>query len=141
MFWNYANSKLKTRERILDLFTQGGTQTLTTDDTEKANVLSNFFASVFTKEPVDELPTTSTKNVVYPMEELQVDEKCVEKILQNLRPSKSPGTDGLHPRVLKELSGILATPLTMIFKSSFFGYEFNTRKLEDSQYHPIVQKR
>ena len=73
---------------------------------------------MFTKEPVDELPTTSTKNVVYPMEELQVDEKCVEKILQNLRPSKSPGTDGLHPRVLKELPGILATLLTMIFKSS-----------------------
>jgi len=48
----------------------------------------------------------------------EVDEKCVEKILQNLRPSKSPGPDGLHPRVLKELSSILATLLTMIFKLS-----------------------
>ena len=52
------------------------------------------------------------------MEELNIDEKSVEKILKNLQPSKSPGPDGIHPRILKELSGTLATPLTMIFKSS-----------------------
>ena len=100
------------------MFSQRDTQTLATEDIEKANVLSDFFASVFTKEPVDELPTVCTKNIPYPMEELNIDEKSVEKILKNLRPSKSPGPDGIHPRILKELSGTLAIPLTMIFKSS-----------------------
>jgi len=36
----------------------------------------------------------------------------------DLKASKSPGPDGIHPRVLKELVCELAEPITMIFKSS-----------------------
>lgn len=33
--------------------------------------------------------------------------------------SNSPESDQLHPRVLKELSNILATPLVIIFQKSY----------------------
>ena len=44
----------------------------------------------------------------------------MEKLLRDLKPSKSPGPDGIHPRVLKELAAEVATPLQIIFQSSVF---------------------
>jgi len=52
------------------------------------------------------------------MESLNIDKNTVEKNLSDLKPSKSPGPDGIHPRVLKELAAEVATPLQMIFQSS-----------------------
>jgi hypothetical protein len=42
----------------------------------------------------------------------------VFKKLKNLKVDKSPGPDGLHPKVLKEMAGILDLPLTMLFNKS-----------------------
>ena len=39
-----------------------------------------------------------------------------KKMLDNLNPNKSPGPDGIHPRVLRELSTELAIPLRDIFQ-------------------------
>lgn len=46
-FWKYVNSKLKTRQGIGNLLKSDGS--LTINDTEKAEVLNNFFSSVFTR--------------------------------------------------------------------------------------------
>ena len=40
------------------------------------------------------------------------------RMLTKLQPEKSPGPDGIHPRVLKECANILAMPLPAVFKSS-----------------------
>ena len=45
-FWRYVNSKLKTRQGICNLLKLDGS--LTINDTEKVEVLNNFFSSVFT---------------------------------------------------------------------------------------------
>ena len=42
----------------------------------------------------------------------------VEKKLENLKIGKSPGPDGIHPRVLKELAKELKMPLFIIFRKS-----------------------
>jgi hypothetical protein len=42
----------------------------------------------------------------------------VKKKLDKLKISKSPGPDGIHPRVLKEVSMSLCTPLSIIFETS-----------------------
>ena len=42
----------------------------------------------------------------------------VLKILLKLKTGKSPGPDGLHPRVLKEVATEIAPALTTIFKKS-----------------------
>lgn len=44
-------------------------------------------------------------------------EDVLEKLLA-LNSSKSPGPDGLHPRVLKELANELAEPLALVFQKS-----------------------
>ena len=47
-FWAYVNSKTKMRSGISDLKDENGT--MCSSDADKANILNNFFASVFTKE-------------------------------------------------------------------------------------------
>ena len=118
-FWKYANSKRKTRTGISELkYTHNGEITSTKNDQEKANVLANFFTSVFTNEPQGEIPTLQMRNPRYPYIEKNFEEKDVKKLLEELNPNKSMGPDGLHPKALKELSNILAKPLTMIFNKS-----------------------
>jgi len=61
-----------------------------------------------------------SKHIQYPKESLNIDKNTVEKLLRDLKPSKSPGPEpgGIHPRVLKELAAEVATPLQIIFQSS-----------------------
>ena len=48
---------------------------------------------------------------------METEEQMV-KALQSLKVDKSPGPDGLHPRVLKEVANEIAHPLTVLFNSS-----------------------
>ena len=45
------------------------------------------------------------------MEVLVIREENVKEILSGLNSGKSCGPDGIHPRLLQELSDILCTPL------------------------------
>lgn len=47
-----------------------------------------------------------------------ITEAIVAKLLAALKVSKAFGPDGVHPRVLRELSATLAVPLVLIFKTS-----------------------
>ena len=78
---------------------------------------SKYFASVFTNEPDGEFVKLEEKQIVQqsPLD-FSMDE--VRKLLQNLKTSKSPGPDGLHPRFVNELADDLCLPLYLIFKSS-----------------------
>ena len=49
---------------------------------------------------------------------IEITENLVYKKLEKLRISKSPGPDGMHPRVLKEMKHRLVRPLTLIFQNS-----------------------
>jgi hypothetical protein len=53
-FYAYARSKLKTKEGIADL--EDGKGSTATSDEDKANVLNDFFCSVFMKEGLEDLP-------------------------------------------------------------------------------------
>ena len=91
---------------------------LTDIDDERAEVLSNFFASVFTDEPpgnweISPPPTASTDDNL----ELTIND--IREELNRLDTSKLPGTDGVHPRVLFELREINLKPLLIIFQTSW----------------------
>ena len=88
-----------------------------TDD-EKAEVFSNFFASVFTDEPPGnwEISPPPTARID---DNLQLTMNDIREELNRLDTSKLPGPDGIHPRVLFELREIILKPLLIIFQTSW----------------------
>ena len=126
-FWQFIANKTKSRSTIPDLVLSDDDvdedgkikddATFTTDDQSKANRFNEFFASVFnskTKEPNTSLPARTEQKLT----DIVITNDKVLKILGKLKPGKSPGPDGLHPRVLKEIGPEIAPALTTIFKIS-----------------------
>ena len=152
-FWSYINKRLKTKSGIADLVmkTTGIEEVLTNSDKEKAEVLSEFFSSVYTKEPDADIPTLEEKHVDRPMDEISITTEEVLKKLQKLKIDKSPGPDAVHPRLLKELAEEISPALACIFnaslKSSILPEEWKTAhvtaifkkgiKKEAKNYRPV----
>ena len=59
-FYKYAQSKLKTRTGTPHFAREDGS--LTTTDKQKADLLNNFFSSVFTREDTNNMPDTVTSH-------------------------------------------------------------------------------
>jgi cell division protein FtsI/penicillin-binding protein 2 len=113
IFWQYANSKRKTKSGIAELkYKDGNGESKTTNgDKEKTEVLTDFFGSVFTEEPDGETPPFSQVHIEKQFEDRWFGENEIRKLLDEINPSKSPGPDGLHPKALRELSKVIARPL------------------------------
>ena len=59
-------------------------------------------------------------NTSYPtIQDLNITENGIAKLLSNLNPYKAAGPDGITSRVLKELSTDIAPILKIIFKRSY----------------------
>ena len=124
-FWNYAQSETKTKSSIPDLYADENKTKTTESNMEKVGVLADFFTSVFTQEPDSEFPNIEKKQVPE-LNDISINPEIVYEHLKNLKISKSPGPDGLHPRILKELKSVLSQPLAIIFNNSII-----TSKLPD----------
>lgn len=118
-FWKYVKSKTKITSSIAGLHTEptDSNSGITNDDTSKANILNNYFASVFTKEPLGDIPVIDSRTNKQ-MQINYIEKNEVEVLLNNLDINKSPSPDGYHPRLLKELHKEISEPLTNIFNSS-----------------------
>jgi len=53
-----------------------------------------------------ELPELQCKDLMYEMSLPDMRRKLIEKLLKDLKVSKSPGPDEIHPIVLKELATV-----------------------------------
>ena len=116
-FWSHVKEETKSKSTIGDLRDKDGD--LKTEDQEKANILNDFFSSVFTVEGNSELPD---------FEQKVKDEDCINQIeinavkvlkqLKSLNVSKSCGPDNCHPFFLKECAEEIYLPLTDIFQKS-----------------------
>ena len=119
-FWQYANSKRKTKTGISELKYQkeDGSEGITEGDKQKAEVLANFFSSVFTQEPDGDIPNIENVEISHPFQDKEISEEEVLKIMKDLKPNKSAGPDELHPKSLLEMKETLSKPLALIFNSS-----------------------
>ncbi|KAK3864509.1 hypothetical protein Pcinc_029814 [Petrolisthes cinctipes] len=114
--WRYVNSRLKTRSGIEDLKREDGSMARTSQ--EKAEEPTRFISTTFTQENlqlIPDLPVRSQGNLV---EDVVFSAEDILKKLKTLNPVKSPGPDGIHPRILVECAKQLCRPLTRLFDLS-----------------------
>ena len=104
--WSYIKSKTRVVQGVPDLYinnTKG--DDLTKIDSEKAQILSDFFASVYVSESSDDvLPHVNDKLLNHELPELTLTESMIAKKLGELDINKSCGPDQMHPHLLKEMA-------------------------------------
>lgn len=115
LFWSYVRSKTRTKTSIGQLETPDGN--CTNESSEKAEILNNYFASVFESEGSETLPDFEDRNFE-PLTDIEITQSKVSKAIDKLKPSKSQGPDNIHPKLIKECKESLLEPLEIIFKKS-----------------------
>ena len=116
-FWAYVKSKTKAKPGIPDLTSTRGQRTQ--NDQEKAEVLSEFFKSVFTVEGEDELPDCETKELNSgPLKNIVITFEQIMNKIKGLNVSKSPGPDNISPVIMKKIPEAFAKPLLIIYHTS-----------------------
>ena len=114
-FWEYTRSKMKTKCGIAPLLSDPENKdSLTFDDQEKANVLQDQFSSVFTQESCTDIPVLPPRTFST-ISNILITEEMVLLLLKALNVNKSVGPDGMHPKLLKELAGLIAEPIAKLF--------------------------
>ena len=97
-FWKYAQTKLKTRTGIPDLqLNSSNNITYTKNYQEKADILQEFFSSVFTEETPGDPPYFEKRKYDSELNDIQISSDMVKKKLLKIKVNKSPGPDKIHP--------------------------------------------
>jgi hypothetical protein len=113
-FWSYIKSLGKDQLGVQPLKQDG---LLHADSKTKASILNSQFQSVFTKEDMSNFPSKGP-SPHSSMEDINITEPGVLKLLQSIKQHKAAGPDEIPARVLKELAPDIAPILTKIFRFS-----------------------
>ena len=76
------------------------------------------FSSVFTREYTSSLPVPITQfngSESERLGQLVVTPEVVASTIRNMKENKSPGVDGISPKILKEIVEQIGTPLAHVF--------------------------
>ena len=118
LFWSHARRKMKTKVGVAPLLANvDDKESLVFDDKEKANILQQQFSSVFTKEPLHNIPSIKTRSHSK-IRTTVISVEAVEEKLKSLNTNKSFGPDEIHPKLICELAEILSEPLSILLNSS-----------------------
>jgi Reverse transcriptase (RNA-dependent DNA polymerase)/Endonuclease-reverse transcriptase len=119
-FRNYIKQRTRSRDPVGPLTDSSGA-TLT-EDSEIAEELNKFFASIFTREDRTNIPAKAmeTENR---LDRIQLSRAEVTLKLRKLRPDSAAGPDNIHPKLLVECAEELAEPLCLIFRRSLSNNE------------------
>ena len=113
-FYAYIGGKRSNRTGVGPLQDNDGK--IITDDGLQAQMLNNYYASVF-EEELAETPHSDQWDGPK-LETVVVTEKIVKEKLKNLKRFSAPGPDGIENIVLVEACEELAIPLNIIFRKS-----------------------
>ena len=92
-----------------------------TDAGAKAELLNEFFSSVFTSEDTTAVPVATQEysgSLDEILSDVVVDAATIEEKIRTLKADKSPGNDDMSPRLLKAISKEIAEPVATIFRRS-----------------------
>eukprot|EP00061_Rhincodon_typus_P003763 g20910.t1 len=86
---------------------------------EIAEALNRYFVSVFTVEETSNMPVIEDREtkVGEDLDTIIITKEVVLGKPVELKVDKSPGPDGMHPRVLKEMAGVTANATVVIFQN------------------------
>ena len=115
-FFAYVRRKSKSNVKVGSLTNNQGQPVSTTR--EKAEVLINFFCSVFTREDTTNLQVPEVCYEGARMDNIEVNLDVIAKKLSEMRPDKAAGSDNMSPRLLKNISIEIAFPVAYIFRKS-----------------------
>jgi len=115
-FWHYVKSRLNTKDTVNELVDDNNV--CVSEDADKAQLLNNYFCSVFTNEDSHSLPSFEIPCTIFPIDTIEISWASVFHKLSNINTSKSPGPDGWPPIVLKETADSISLPLFLIFNKS-----------------------
>ena len=118
-FYAYVRSKQKVRDKVGPL--ENNSENIISDGFQMAEVLNEYFSSAFTTEDISSLPVPLTKfegNTSEYLGQLFVTPEMIAKKIKKMKDNKSPGVDGIPPKLLKEIVGQISTPLANLFNLS-----------------------
>ena len=102
-FYAYVRSKQNVRDKVGPLEDNAGD--IITEVILMAEELNMHFSSVFTREDTSSLPVPETKfngSEGERLGQLVVTPEVVASKINNMKENKSPGIDGISPKILKE---------------------------------------
>ena len=118
VFWSHVRSRLKTKEGVAPLREDPKNKdSVKFTDKEKANILQNQFASVFTREPDGDIPNIRLRTNAN-IWNVHVTSEMVKEEINNMNVNKSCGPDNIHPRMLKQLISYISTPIAILLNKS-----------------------
>ena len=89
---------------------------LVSEPKDKANLLNQHFKSVFTKETQDEsheIPSKTEEK--FSLKKIILGKPGIKKLVENLKQHKSPGPDGISPKLLKLVPDEISDYLLLLF--------------------------
>ena len=115
-FYAYVRSKQNVRDKVGPLVDNAGN--IITQGFLMAEELNMHFSSVFTREDTSSIPVPDTKfkgSEGERLGQLVVTPEVVVSKINNMKENKSPGVDGISPKILKETVEQISTPLAHVF--------------------------
>ena len=116
-FYKFVNGKLNTHNGIAPLTDPHGN--VLTSDVDKANLLNDFFKSVFTQDngTLPHFPSRLPPNSPAKINDINITETVIKRILSKLKTNSAPGPDRLPPIFYSKTSSSISFPLCIIFRT------------------------
>jgi len=114
-FYAYIKRKTKSRPGIGPL--KNEKKETITDYQGMAELLNNFFGSVFTREDAENIPVAEEMEGMT-LDNITITERAVREKIKSLKTDSAAGPDEIGPKLLQELESVLTRPLTWIFRES-----------------------
>ncbi|WP_166376079.1 hypothetical protein, partial [Aeromicrobium phragmitis] len=119
-FYAYVRSKQKVQDKVGPLEDSAGK--IISEGCLMAESLNEYFSSVFTREEVSSLPIPETKFMDTESDDylgqLIVTPEMVANKIKTMKDNKSPGVDGIPPKLLLETVEQISIPLATVFNLS-----------------------